>query len=96
MDNIFQSDIVKNANEELKAISDSLTVHSVGSSDEKIYSLSTSIPLKGNKDIIHSLEKLGWEKTRRFKVKTDGNWTRNQDDGYEMHQGMIKYFRQLN
>lgn len=93
MENVFQSDIVKIANKELKAISDNLIVQSVSGSEEKIYSISTSLPLKGNKSIIDSLEKLGWEKTKRFKVRTDGNWTRNQYDGYEMRQGMSKYFR---
>lgn len=93
MENVFQSDIVKNANKELKSISDNLTVQNVGSSEGKICSISTSIPLKGNKGIIDSLMKLGWEKTRRFKVQTDGNWRRNQYDGYEMWQGMSKYFR---
>lgn len=91
MENVFQSDIVKNANKELKEISDNLVVQSVGGSEEKIYSISTSIPVKGNKDIIDSLVKLGWEKTRRFKVITDG--AKNQYDGYEMRQGMSKYFR---
>ncbi len=93
MEDAFKSDIVKNANAELKAIRDNLVVQSIGGSEEKIFSLSTSFPLKGNKDIITSLEKLGWEKTRRFKSRTDGNWTRNQYDGYEMYQGMDKCFR---
>lgn len=90
MENVFQSDIVKNANKELKEISDNLAVQSVGGSEGKIYSISTSIPVKGNKDIIDSLIKLGWEKTRRFKVITDA--AQNQYDGYEMRQGMSKYF----
>jgi len=93
MEDIYKSDIVKNANTELKTIKDNLIVQSVGGSEGRISSLTTSFPLKGNKDIITSLEKLGWEKTRRFKSRTDGNWTRNQYDGYEMYQGMAKYFR---
>lgn len=91
MEKVFQSDIVKNANKELKAISDNLTVQNVSSAGGKIQSISISVPIKGNKDIISSLETLGWKKGRREKYRTDVGNDRNQYYGYQMNQGMTKY-----
>ncbi len=92
MEDWYQSDIVINAKKELKSVSNSLAVQSLGGSNEKLYSISTSIPIKGNTEIINKLIELGWEKTRRFKVQTNGS-PRGQYEGYEMHQGFSKYFR---
>ena len=90
MENVFQSDIVKNANKELKEISDNLTVQDVSVAEDEIQSISISVPIKGNKDIISSLETLGWEKTRRSKYRTDSNINRNQYTVYLPHQHMSK------
>ncbi len=89
-DTAGESDAVIKVEKELKSISNNLTVQSISYSGDKILSVSTSFILKGNKKIMNSLITQGWLPTSRFKVITNGR--KYQSKGYEMHQGMAKYF----
>lgn len=92
-----QSDqeLIRREEQAIQEVESSLKIGTIGGSNSHIHSITTSFPLKGNKKIVDELMKLGWVTGRRFKRRTDGGWTRNQYDGYEMMQYMHKYFSQL-
>ena len=66
--NVFEDKIVVEMNKKLKQIDENLSIGCISSCEDRIVSLGLSIVLKGNKDKIKQLEKLGFKKLYKEKV----------------------------
>lgn len=65
---VFEDKIVVEMNKKLKQIDENLSIGCVSSCEDRVVSLGLSIVLKGNKDKIKQLEKLGFKKKYKEKV----------------------------
>lgn len=74
---------------QMRQILPELRSSSYGLDGNVVTSVGIAFPIKGNSSKIKKLEKLGWRKLCRKKVRTDNNgYSRRQYDGYIMHQCM--------
>lgn len=95
---IFDIPLVKQTNEKLKQVDESLKVSKVSHCEDKIMSMGVIFPLKGNANLIKSLKRLGFEET--FKEKRNGAFMQRMEfyihyDKYAIYQGDVGKYAML-
>lgn len=95
---MFEHPLVQQINEQLSKINPTLNISRVTHNGEKIMSVGVIFSLKGNSNLIKSLEKLGFKKT--YKTKSYNSFMQQMEmhiyyDKYAIYQGEIGKYAML-